>query len=308
MASIDNNNNQNTLLFRISESGISNFSSSEEPVPVENPIYIRTRFSEIGNSASREPIRLPTDVCVPISGNPSDISIRSSEERYRESELRTFPKAGIATVNNNPIGRAIREPLIPTAENPRRVFKAQYLSHVSPLKKKETIYGAFACILCFLLFLLLWIFIPRDPLPKLSSQEMTLDYNSKILMLKQTYTIYNNNLYTLQIMNWNMNMTIMMLNADQINGNTIVFQTNNNYISIPARTSLESINIIYDNYTSAEPNFDLYAKSCNSSLFQSIYYTISLQFKEELHPSYQYSESGSTSSASFATPFSCTYY
>lgn len=300
MASIDNNN-QNALLLRISESGISNISSNEEPVPVEHPIYIRTRFSEIG-----EPIRLPTDVCVPISGNPSDISIRSSEEKFRESELRTFPRAGIATINNNPIGRAIREPLIPTAENAKRVFKAQYLSHVSPLKKKESIYCAFACTLCCLLFLLLWIFIPRDPLPKLSSQEMTYNYNSKILMLKQTYTIYNNNLYTLQIMMWNMNMTVC--DANQINGNTILFQTNNNYVSIPARTSVENIYITYDNYTSADPNFDLYSKSCNSSLFQSIYYSINLQFKEELHPSYRYLESGSTGSTSFATPFSCTYY
>lgn len=144
---------------RISESSRISYNGYEEPVPVPisiNPIHTSSSRLSIYGSA---PIRLPTDVCVPISGNVSDISLRSSEAIFRESELTSLPSAGIVTINSNPIARNLNEPLIPTADKPTRVHKRRFFTNVSPLKKKESIYASCACSMCFLLFIVLWIVI-----------------------------------------------------------------------------------------------------------------------------------------------------
>ena len=296
--------NGNEVPLRISENSIT-YIGNEEPVPVPvNPIHINSRLS-YGNA----PIRLPTDVCVPISGNLSDISLRSSEAIFRESELTSLPSAGIVTINSNPIARNLHEPLIPTADKPTRVHKRRFFTDISPLKKKESIYASCACSMCFLLFIILWVVIPRYPLPKLSNQQIILDSNNKVFIFKQTYSLYNNNLYTLKITNWNMNMTLTLVNEsieNGLNNPSIILQTVNNELQIPARSTVPTFVVVFNNYTSNEDNFDSFAKYCNATQFETSSYSITLNFKSKFHPTFQYSGPDSTSNTPYSTPFSCT--
>ena len=73
-----------------------------------------------------DPIRLPTNACIPVPGNVSDVSLRSSEGRFRESELMALPKAGVAFINSNPIARPLDEALIPTSSNAKRVLNQDF--------------------------------------------------------------------------------------------------------------------------------------------------------------------------------------
>jgi hypothetical protein len=99
-------------------------------------------------------------------------------------------------------------------------------------------------------------------------------------------------------------MTVMLVNVPSIPN--IIFQTTDNEIQIPARSTISNIVVVFNNYTSNESNFDSFAKKCNNvTQFETFYYSIALNFKSKLHPIYQYTGSDSTSNTPYDTPFYC---
>jgi hypothetical protein len=278
-----------------------NNNNNDDHVFVINPVNISNNIAS-NRYSNEEPIRLPTDVCIPISGNISDISLASSEERFRESELTRLPKARVATISSNPVARSLNEPLIQTTNEARRVFRPIFLTTSSPLRKRQA-YGTFIFSLCFLLFIMLWIFIPRYPLPKFSNQELFLDNANGVLILKQTYSLYNNNFYNLMITNWNMNMSITS-QSNPMTTITFQYQQNDNEILIPAKTSKLSYELIFNNYTSNEVNYEQFVQHCNKSVLAS-YYSVILDFDGKFYPTFQYTQEESTTSTPYDQSFSC---
>jgi hypothetical protein len=244
------NNNDDVLRISINENTIRN--------PINNLNYNNNNnLNNNGNSRNSEnPIRLPSEACIPISGNVSDVSIRSSESRYRESELTTFPKAEILIINNHPIARTIDEPLIPTAEKPKRIFYQRFGTPViSPIRKKQGLWGTCACSFCCLLTIAIYFLIPKYPPPTFNTPILIANPNNNILSLTQYASIFNDNVYSLEVTNWNMNITL------QANtGNIITFQSMNNAVTIESRKN-GYITLVFNNITNT------LAQNCSATIF-----------------------------------------
>ena len=229
-------------------------------------------FTYDTNTRNSEIIRLPSDAGVPVSRNVSEISIRSSEVRFRESELTEIPKAEVI-VHTVPIARTLNDPLIPTADKPQRIFRPRFATPVlSPIRKKQGFWGSCACSFCCLFTILIYFFIPRYPSPIFSPPILTV-FPNNIVSLSQNISIFNGNIYSLQVSNLDVNITLSY-NISK----TISFQSMNNSFTINARKNSERT-LVFNNITT---NL-LTEKNCNLTFVKLI--SGSLSYKTKLHMS-----------------------
>lgn len=270
----------NDSINRISEApNVLRISENEIENAAINPIFNSNYTSNNNrNRYSENLIRLPSEACSPVSRNVSEISIRSSETRYRESELTEIPKAEII-INSHPIARNIDEPFIPTAESPKRIFRPRFGTPViSPLRKKQGLWGTCACSFCCLLTVVIYFLIPKYPPPKFDIPTLIV-YPNNICGLTQHVSLYNDNLYSLQVTNWNINITIVA--TEKLNPSyTVSFKTANNSVSIGSRKEGYDT-LVYNNITNAK-----LAQDCLTYNFSMGNFYGSIHYKTKLHISY----------------------
>ena len=126
--------------------------------------------------------------------------------------------------------------LFVTQQNPYQQFQALPPEN----KKRYCCYGcSCCCIFMVVVFLLLFFFIPRVPYAKYESTVVTFNPYT----VTQTYKVYNRNMYSLKLSNWDMSVSTSTTLGTFTSGNGQL-EDDDNSLVVPANSQKE-MSLVY---------------------------------------------------------------